>query len=187
MKEQAQTKRLLWAWFSGLGLVFCITCFAMAAGHVLQLGGYATERNMSWIWIVPVTLLGGLALVFVNLATSKRYPELKTAILAWPGLFLSLGVIILVNGLAPLFDYKPARGGLVVMGVLFVLMGGLPLYLIARNWIRRLRQPPATEEADPERKPVRPLMLVLGVCTVGAGVALGMWVIGLLKAGAVPG
>jgi hypothetical protein len=64
------------------------------------------------------------------------------AALAWPGLFLSFGWNFLEFGLDPA-DGGGVNGGMVFCGVLFFLMGGVPLVLGIKGLARGL-WPPAT-------------------------------------------
>jgi len=56
-------------------------------------------------------------------------------LLAWPALFISLGWNFLQYGLAPPADLEPDGGpiwGWLIPGVIFVLMGGVPLWIAWR-------------------------------------------------------
>jgi len=126
------------------GAAFCITCLYHGMRGIMRLGGmvasggpYVIEHPApSWVWIMPVSVLLGMACFFINLFSSD--PEgVNLMPLAWPGLFLSLGWNFLE------FTFNPPGGGLawgwLICGVVFVLMGGLPLLLAfkaARNKIR---------------------------------------------------
>ncbi len=129
------------------GVAFCISLLYQAMRPIMRLGGmvasggpYAIEHPApSWVWIMPVAILVGLACFFVNIFTSPA-EGVNLMPLAWPGLFLSLGWNFLE------FAFAPPAGriawGWLVCGVIFVLMGGLPLLLAlkplrARNAARR--------------------------------------------------
>jgi hypothetical protein len=62
------------------------------------------------------------------------------ALLAWPGLFLSLGWNFLDFGLDPA-DGSGTNGGLLFCGVLFILMGGVPLVFGLKALARALWPP----------------------------------------------
>ena len=90
---------------------------------------------------MPVSIIFGMACFFLNLFSSPDPDGVNLMPLAWPGLFLSLGWNFLEFAFAP-----PGGGfawGWLVCGVVFVLMGGLPLLLAfkpAREKIRARRQ-----------------------------------------------
>jgi hypothetical protein len=116
------------------GEAFCITCLYLGMRGIMRLGGmvasggpYAIQHPApSWVWIMPVSILVGIACFFVNLMSADD-EGVNLMPLAWPGLFLSLGWNFLE------FTFNPPGGGLawawLICGVMFVVMGGLPLLL----------------------------------------------------------
>jgi len=131
-------------------LVFtAIGVFLVAAGltvlflgmrSVMDIGGYCASGGPYEIrqqcpdnaWVIPVSIFVGLAGVgFVLAGTFRGGPKLVA--LAWPALFLALGW----NFLEYAFDPPPPDTGLVwgwlICGVVFVVMGGLPLLFVLMN------------------------------------------------------
>ncbi len=130
--------------FTIFGVAFAITCVYHGMRGVLRLGGmvasggpYAIEHPApSWVWIMPVSILFGMICFFINLF-SGRSDEVNLMPLAWPGLFLSGGWNFLE------FAFNPPGGGLawgwLICGVVFVLMGGLPLLLALKPAREKIR------------------------------------------------
>jgi hypothetical protein len=129
-------RRLAIFYFTIFGVAFCITCLYHGMRGIMRLGGmvasggpYAIAHPAPpWVWIMPLSILVGMALFFLNLFTSPADDGINLMPLAWPGLFLSLGWNFLE------FTFSPPGGGLawgwLICGVVFVLMGGLPLLLV---------------------------------------------------------
>lgn len=128
--------------FTLFGVAFAVAMLYQGMRPIMRLGGmvasggpYAIEHQApGWVWILPVAPLFGLACFFVHLFGGDS-GKASLMPLAWPGLFLSLGWNFLE------FTFAPPGGGLawgwLVCGVLFVLMGGVPLLLFL--WARRAR------------------------------------------------
>jgi hypothetical protein len=129
-------RRLAIFYFTIYGVAFCITCLYHGMRGIMRLGGmvasggpYAIAHPApSWVWVMPLSIVLGMILFFVNLFTSPAEDGINLMPLAWPGLFLSLGWNFLE------FTFNPPGGGLawgwLICGVLFILMGGFPLLLI---------------------------------------------------------
>jgi hypothetical protein len=141
-------KRRLLLHFTIFGVAFAISILYQAMRPIMRLGGmvasggpYAIDHPApTWVWVMPLAIFFGMACLFINLFSS-RSEGVNLMPLAWPGLFLSLGWNFLE------FTFNPPGGGLawgwLVCGVLFVLMGGLPLLLAfkpARDKFRSRRQ-----------------------------------------------
>jgi hypothetical protein len=137
MREGSGWKRKALFYFTIFGVAFCITCLYHGMRGVMRLGGMVASGGPyaivhpapSWVWIMPVSILLGMACFFINLFSSD--PDgVNLMPLAWPGIFLSCGWNFLE------FTFTPPGGGLawgwLICGVLFVLMGGLPLLLVFR-------------------------------------------------------
>ncbi len=113
----------------------CLTIVFLAMRAVMDIGGFCAEGGPYVIETscpegVPGLMLGGfwigaLAVVAYVLLAAKN-KAVNLAGLLWPALFLSLGWNFLEYGFSPPFEGGLAWGWL-VPGVLFVLMGGLPL------------------------------------------------------------
>src|SRR5262245_1534130 len=111
-----------------------ITLTYQSMRAVMEVGGYCASGGPYEIrqecpdgaWLIFVVIWGGLiGLGFVIAGTFRGGPKLW--VLAWPALFLSLGW----NFLHYAFDPPPPDTGLVwgwlICGVVFVLMGVVPL------------------------------------------------------------
>jgi hypothetical protein len=119
--------------FTIFGAAFCVTCLYHGMRPIMRLGGmvasggpYAIAHPAPhWVWIMPLSIILGMICFFMNLFTSADDEGINLLPLAWPGLFLSLGWNFLE------FTFSPPGGGLawgwLICGVVFVLMGGLPL------------------------------------------------------------
>jgi len=142
-REPSARRRFLFH-FTLFGVAAGIALLYQAMRPIMRLGGmvasggpYAIAHPApDWVWIMPVAILFGMACFFVNMGCAA--PDgVNLMPLAWPGLFLSLGWNFLEFAFAP-----PGGGfawGWLVCGVLFVLMGGLPLLLalkVARAKVR---------------------------------------------------
>lgn len=126
--------------FTLFGVAFAVAMLYQGMRPIMRLGGMVASGGPyaivhpapSWVWIMPVSVLFGLACLFVHLFSGDP-GKVSLMPLAWPGLFLSLGWNFLE------FAFAPPGGGLawgwLVCGVLFVLMGGVPLllFLLARR------------------------------------------------------
>lgn len=126
---------------------------------VMDVGGFCAEGGPFEIEThcpqgVPGIMVGGLlgglvlAFVYVGVAVWRRIPSF--AMLLWPALFLSLGW----NFLEYAFDPPGTGGGVVwgwlICGVIFMLMGGLPLLFMLPATIRGFTR----EEKPPRGWPV---------------------------------
>ncbi len=121
--------------FTIFAVAFCISVLYHAMRPIMRLGGmvasggpYAIAHPApSWVWVMPVSIVIGMICFFINMFTGPGDDGVNLMPLAWPGLFLSLGWNFLE------FTFNPPGGGLawgwLVCGVMFVLMGGLPLLL----------------------------------------------------------
>ena len=137
-------KRGLLFQFTIFGVAFAIACLYHGMRGVMRLGGmvasggpYAIEHPApSWVWIMPMAILFGMACFFINLFSGNS-EGVNLMPLAWPGLFLSAGWNFLE------FTFNPPGGGLawgwLICGVVFVLMGGLPLLLALKPARKKIR------------------------------------------------
>lgn len=120
------------------GLAFSITLLFIEMRSVLDVGGscadggpYVSARPCpDGTWLMFLAIFGGLgwgALAYwAGSAIGGRYSLVP--LLAWPGLFCSLGFNFLQYGIAPAGGGGPELGFL-IPGILFELMGGIPLVL----------------------------------------------------------
>ncbi|MET8160989.1 hypothetical protein ABZT47_31920 [Sphaerisporangium sp. NPDC005289] len=116
----------------GLGGVSCgMTVLFLGSRAVMSIGGscgsggpyvVAASCPDGVAWLVPASIFAGIAGIFVY-AFSGLPVGPRLTMLAWPALFLSLGYAFLESA----FSGSSVDGGFVVCGVVFVLMGGVPL------------------------------------------------------------
>ena len=126
------------------GLAFCIALLWLGMRAVMDLGGYcasggpyqiAVECPDAVIASTPLSIFGGFLAAGLIIWGAAGLPGawMSLVLLAWPALFLSLGWNFLQYG------FYPPEGGWVwswlFCGVLFVLMGGIPL-IVGIGWGR---------------------------------------------------
>jgi len=147
-----------------LGFVVCLTLMYQSMRAVMDVGGscasggpYAISRPCpeGVAWVMPVAIFGGI--ISVGIALLGVFPQggPRPYAFAWSALFLALGWNFLEYGVDP-----PAGGtspGWLVCGVVFVVMGGLPLALLLwRSAARWALWGPATDDPDTHLRPYRP-------------------------------
>lgn len=119
------------------GLALSLTLVYLNMRAVMSVGGSCASGGPFEIaqpcprgtgWMTMVGVLGALVSTLVLALTAGRGPQLWT--LAWSALFISLGWNFLDFGLDP--PEVTTTGGWIFCGVLFWLMGGLPLLAILR-------------------------------------------------------
>jgi hypothetical protein len=129
-----------------LGFVFFLTLLYRSMRSVMDVGGFCAEGGPYEIrqhcpqgvaWIVPVSIFGMIASVGVGLLGVFRQGGPRPYVFAWSALFLALGWNFLEYGFDP--PGGGTSGGWLVCGVVFVIMGGAPLFA--------LRDPPAAKWA----------------------------------------
>ncbi len=144
-----------------VGFVFFLTLMFEAMRAVMDVGGTCASGGPFEIrqqcpegtaWMIPVAIFGGLASLGIGAVGVFREGGPRPYVFAWSALFLALGW----NFLEYAFD-PPGGGGLewgwLVCGVVFVLMGGVPLLGLlapaAARWAlwgpTPARVPPGTE------------------------------------------
>ena len=127
--------------FIGLsGTVFCLVILFLGMRWVLNVGGFVASggpyriahQAPDWIWIIPVSIFSAVFFILLHFFNSRKLGGIKILPFLWPALFLSLGY----NFFDFAFNPPGSEGGLVVSwlicGILFVLMGGLPLLVVIR-------------------------------------------------------
>jgi hypothetical protein len=131
--------------FTIFAVAFCISILYHGMRPIMRLGGmvasggpYAIVHPAPfWVWVMPLSILAGMICFFLNLFTGPDGDGVNLMPLAWPGLFLSLGWNFLE------FTFAPPGGGLawgwLICGVVFVLMGGLPLLLAFKSVREKMR------------------------------------------------
>jgi hypothetical protein len=143
--------RLLYL-FGVAGLVACLAIIWLGMRAVLDIGGFCAEGGpyeirthcpegvplLMMLAIPGLFLFGGL---MIWRGSPIGGPYQAAVFFAWPALFLSLGWNFLEYGVA-----APGGDGLawgwLICGVLFVAMGGVPLWIVLRTEgvIRRPRR-----------------------------------------------
>lgn len=133
--------------FVGLvGLCAALTILFWAMRSVMEIGGSCASGNVPYEnvrpcpkgtgWLMTTAIFGGLLMLCVYALSAAGGPNLWP--LAWPALFLSLGWNFLEYGVDPPFGSGVSPGWL-ICGVVFVLMGGLPLVALIRSgWLTSL-------------------------------------------------
>ena len=153
---------------SSFGAAFCITCLYLAIRGLMGLGGRVSSGAgpggaPDWIWVVPVSIILGLIFIFISAAFSHRVDGPSLFLPAWSGIFLSLGYNFLDFGFNPqgLADKPGPIGALVACGIVFVIMGAVPVAIsIKAGWISL------------KGKSVR--LLILQVASIGLGILAAM-------------
>jgi hypothetical protein len=119
--------------FLGLATVSgCLAIMYFSMRVVMEVGGFCASGQTAFVIAhpcpsgVPGLMVGS---IFLGLAGLGVYAvsafSINLTLLAWPALFLSLGWNFLEYGVNP--PGGGTSGGWLVCGVIFVLMGGLPL------------------------------------------------------------
>jgi hypothetical protein len=152
-EKPATGRAYIWLFVGVAGLAASITSMFLAMRAVLGVGGFCADGG-PFVIETPCPEGVGVLLtlgtfgwfVFAGLIAAAGgklgggYGGL--AFLAWPSLFLALGWNFLEFGLAP--DDGGIDGGFLVPGVLFWLMGGVPLLVAGwdgwQGWRRRRRE-----------------------------------------------
>jgi hypothetical protein len=141
-----------------LGFTFCLTLLYLSMRSVMDVGGFCASGGPYEIrqtcpqgvaWMMPVSIFG--LLVFAGISVVGAFSEggPRPYAFAWSALFLALGWNFLDYG------FNPPDGGTsaswLVCGVVFVLMGGVPLALLLwKSAARWVLWGPRTEKPVPE-------------------------------------
>jgi hypothetical protein len=126
------------------GVVMCLTVLFYCMRVVMDMGGSCASGGPYVVarpcpsgvgWMTPVSIFVGLAFLGWLVAWNIGMSGPKWVLLAWPALFLSLGYNFWDYGLdAP--GNEGADAAWIVCGVLFVLMGALPLLALKSRMVR---------------------------------------------------
>ncbi len=148
--------KVLMLWVCLALFVVCLAMVSLSMRAVLDVGGSCASGGPFEIetqcprgvgWIMPVAIWVGLLALVGYVFAGRGLPGPKLIGLAWPALFLSLGWNFLDYGFDPPGD-QGTSPGLVVCGVLFVVMGVVPLFVLAspaaRHWMFWSDATPAT-------------------------------------------
>jgi hypothetical protein len=153
-------RQWLWLVLLPLGFTFLLTALFLAMRGVMELGGMVAiggpyeiaHPAPNYWWIIPVAIIGCILIVFASMGmfsfrsgmtgfvslpfsregvfSQGRGKASLVALFFWPAIFLSLGWNFCEYGF---FNPEGLVWGWIVCGVVFVIMGGLPLYLAARK------------------------------------------------------
>lgn len=130
----ALVRRSLVTFVCMVGLAAAFTCLFFSMRSVMDIGGSCASGNVPYEITRPCPQgVGGLmvgsifgGLIFLGIyAFNAIGPNLT--LLAWPVLFLSLGWNFLEYAFSPPDGSSGIVWGWLICGILFVLMGGLPL------------------------------------------------------------
>lgn len=137
----------------------CITLMGKALSSVMAVGGSCASGNQPYVIAhpcptgVPAEMLIGIfgAMIFGGLflygVGSKNLVVVK---LLWSALFLGLGGVFLVEGL-PINGQSAAVGG-IIAGVVFVVMGVVPLF----SWLPQVFRLLVNGSSDTPTRAVKP-------------------------------
>lgn len=153
-------------------LAGCLTLLFLAMRGVMALGGmvatggpYAIEHPApDWVWVVPVSILAGLASAFASFAFHRSTGGPAIYVLAWPALFTSLGYNFLDFGLNPPGDGTGLAWGWLICAALFLVMGLGPLAFVVKGFLTR----PADRQVTVSRKSL--LLLLWNLLAVALGI-----------------
>ena len=127
------------------GVASALTLVFLAMRSVMNVGGFCAEGGPYVIGQhcpqgVPAVMVGsiwgGLILAFVYVWQVLRHHVPSLAALLWPALFLLLGWNFLEYAFASPIAGSGVVWGWLVCGIVFVLMGGLPLLVALPMTIR---------------------------------------------------
>jgi len=138
--------KLIGSLVGAAGTAACITLMSLSMRSVLDVGGTCVSGNSPYVirqqcptgvaWILPVAIWVGLGCLALFVWCAPAGGK-KCATLAWTALFLALGWNFLQYGL-PIQGHGAAWGW-IVCGVLFVIMGVVPLFMWLPPMIATLR------------------------------------------------
>jgi Short C-terminal domain len=151
------------------GLTCALTWVYLAMRSVMEVGGACAEGGPYVIAQpcpkgVEVTMLGGIfgglicAALFAWFASKLGGGYAGIVLLAWPALFLSLGWNFWEFGLDQPGEAEGLEWGFIVCGVIFWLMGGLPLFALAAPGVLRGLFWPRDRDRDASGRPRSPIV-----------------------------
>jgi hypothetical protein len=124
------------------GVAFSLTLVSRSMRAVQAIGGFCASGGPYQIshqcpkgigGLLPLSIFGGLGFLFL-FAVCAGDAGRSLLLLAWPALFLSLGWNFLDYGFH-LTSGSGTNGGFILCGVLFIVMGAVPLFwLLPRLW-----------------------------------------------------
>ena len=160
---------------------------------VVASGGpyHIAHQAPGWIWTFPVSIIGGLIFLFFYSLYAKKIGGLKLALFAWPILFCTLGYNFLAYSFIPAEKGGGIAVGWLICGILFELMGGLPLlftiketikYISQRHYRRKLRSEAASSQYLEGKEPrgfipkgvISFLVFIINLGAMAAGIYLAV-------------
>lgn len=137
---QSPIWRVIGSGASWLLFTFCFALLYMGSTIVMGMGGYCasggpyvieTECPDAVAVTMPLSIFGGLAAVALGVYLTRGF-GVPLVSWAWPILFVGLGAAFLISSVQP--------GGItfLIVGLLFVVMGGFPLVLEFRASVQAL-------------------------------------------------
>jgi hypothetical protein len=120
-----------------LGFAFFLTCLFLAMRGIMDLGGMVASggpyeiahQAPGYVWIFPVAIISCTIIALASFTRRFSPSGLNlVGLLFWPAIFLSLGWNFLEYG----FFKDGLQPGWIVCGILFMLMGGVPLYFLLK-------------------------------------------------------
>ena len=147
--------KLIGSLIGAAGVAASITLMSLGMRSVLAIGGSCASGNTPYeirqacpkgvAWMLPVAIWAGLGFLLLFYLCAPTGGK-RCAILAWPGLFLALGWNFLQFGL-PKHTHGEGvdhgwQAGFLVPGILFIIMGIVPLIVVLPGLLRTLRGVP---------------------------------------------
>lgn len=168
---------------SAFGLPFCLTLLwfgmrtimATEGGFVAVGGPYEIAHPApDWVWIMPVSVILGMGFGALNGISAHMAEGFDLIIPAWSATFLSLGWNFAEFGLG-LRGGGPAWGW-IVCAVVFIPMGAIPLWGLAKGWNMVGSFSTAPRGSGPGQEPRTPgaVYALLHVVAIPAGI-LAAW------------
>jgi hypothetical protein len=137
------------------GVACALTLVFLSMRSVMNVGGFCAEGGPYDIrqhcpqgitGILPASIVGGLLLAGIYAFALGWWNIPGFVTLLWSALFLSLGWNFFQYAIDPPGTSKGVVGGWLVCGIVFALMGGLPLIIFARATARAFLQ---AEDPEP--------------------------------------
>ena len=158
-----QLRAAFWVALSLAGVACALTLVFLAMRSVMNVGGFCAEGGPYEIrqhcpqgvpGVLVGSIWGGLIFAGVYVAASLRYKVPNLAVLLWPALFLSLGWNFFEYAFDPPGETSGVIAGWLVCGIIFVVMGGLPLVVMLPSLWREFTRGPQDRPGWPGGVPV---------------------------------
>jgi hypothetical protein len=169
--KRGAARRLIGSLVGIAGIAFSLTLLYRGMRSVQSIGGFCASGGPYQIAhqcpkglgaVLPLSIFGGLAFLAL-FAISAGETGRSLLLFAWSAMFLSLGWNFVDYGLHLTTSGHGINGGFLFPGVLFIVMGGVPLvWLVPRLWQVMTGRP------DPEDTPDAPghVPAFMGMTTV---------------------